>query len=99
MEGSSVKWAEFNVINSIGSSDYTTRRYAYLTLHIVIDSDSTGIIMLTNLFKKVPPLLILGITKKPELDRMFYCFKLPRKYLQQGSRRNFTIVDHELTRP
>jgi len=38
MEGNNVKWAEFNVINSIGANEYITRRIAYLSLPLVIDS-------------------------------------------------------------
>lgn len=52
MEGQSIKWAEFNVINSMGSSDYYTRRIAYLIAHQVLDQNSQGLIMVTNVIKK-----------------------------------------------
>ena len=52
MEGSSIRWAEFNVINSMGSTDYYTRRIAYLIAHHVLDQNSPGLIMVTNVFKK-----------------------------------------------
>jgi hypothetical protein len=38
MENQTVKWAEFNVINSMGSSDYLTRRYSLLAAHLVMDN-------------------------------------------------------------
>lgn len=55
MQASSIKWAEFNVINLMASQDYNTKRISFLIAHQVIDHQSQGLIMLTNLFKKVPP--------------------------------------------
>lgn len=71
MEGSNIKWAEFHVINSMGSPDYMVKRVALLTAHLVIDHSSQGLIMVTNLFKKVTQTLLLifiGTAKKRQCN-------------------------------
>ena len=37
----------------MGANEYATRRIAFLCVHLAVDSESTGLIMLTNVYKKV----------------------------------------------
>ena len=40
MEGNSIRWAEFQVINLMGSGDFQLKLTAQLAAHLVIDNQS-----------------------------------------------------------
>ncbi|CAK55642.1 unnamed protein product (macronuclear) [Paramecium tetraurelia] len=52
MEGNNIRWAEFQIINLMGCADFQLKLGAQLAAHLVIDSQSQGLIMVTNVFQK-----------------------------------------------
>ncbi|CAD8051794.1 unnamed protein product [Paramecium sonneborni] len=52
MEGNNIRWAEFQIINLMGSGDFQLKLGAQLAAHLVIDNQSQGLIMVTNVFIK-----------------------------------------------